>query len=505
MSIADSPMPRQRGVVSTRRLCAFSLFFFLQPIHLLILANLFHPMRPETLFWSGSVSLLVYSFLLFDEYFRDRFAVTPFLLYLFLSWIRIGLVPVYLAFAVGLGYENEILFAGHDMSAYLVPGLFVEVLGDWFFVAGYYFLRSNSARLAPLRFSSPNVDSRVMVKGAVFLLALTYGVRAAAWVGLPTQALGQPLSILDDFGAPAAIMMLVFAIGKARASDRGSVILFTAVIFLLELSLALTSYGKTATILVALPLFIFYATRLRTARRKAGVRLSFKRGLLFGGVGFFCISVLFTYSGLRRPDFRDGGELLAKRPEVGSYLLEAVKASIPGTETFNAVQNFPRGGLWSFFHRNNLVDNDAWCYVYVQQNGTNRGKYLREVPAVLIPRVLWPEKPLVAVGKDIAVLLGQAESPESATTNTGFSMAGSLYFGYGFPCVVLGMFLNGVMFFVLWKLFSPSINVNPFATLVCVSLFLMGVRWHEGAFDGNIVRYTLLLILFLPLSKIKLF
>ncbi len=224
--------------------------------------------------------------------------------------------------------------------------------------------------------------------------------------------------------------------------------------------------------------------------------------LVIAAILLFCISVLFTYSNMRRGVFwQMKGVLMAKRPDVFPFLLPAIKASIPGTQEFSENQVFPRGGVWHFLARNEFVGSSGWAYSHVQQSGTNDGKFIRDVPSNLIPRVLWAGKPKVSRGREIAVLLGQAKSWESATTATGLSMAACLYWGWGYPCVVVGMFLNGMLLFMAWKVFSPSINVNPISTLICVSLFVKGIRWCEGAFDGQAVYYVLVFAVFLPLSR----
>jgi len=148
------------------------------------------------------------------------------------------------------------------------------------------------------------------------------------------------------------------------------------------------------------------------------------------------------------------------------------------------------------------VKEDAWCYEHVRRNGTNDGEYIREVPAVLIPRLIWPDKPLVSHGRDIAVMLGQAKTWESATTATGLSMAGAMYLAWGYPCVVIGMFLNGLTFAVLWRLFGVSFTLRPFAALASMVLMLEAVRWQEAAFDGNAVKFILLVVFLLPLDRL---
>jgi hypothetical protein len=81
-------------------------------------------------------------------------------------------------------------------------------------------------------------------------------------------------------------------------------------------------------------------------------------------------------------------------------------------------------------------------------------------------------------------------------------MAGGFYWAWGYPCVVIGMFFNGMAFYLAWKIFSASIILNPISTSVCIILFLSALRHFEGVFDGNIVDYILMFAVFFPLSRL---
>ncbi len=493
--VTKRPFPRAKTL-------GLNLFLFFQPIHIFALAFFFYPMQTETLFLSGAISLVVYSFLIYGEYIRYRFAISPFLLYLLLSWIRLGLIPIYVAFAVKLGYQNDLLFAGHDASDYFVPGHFINVFGDWFLVAGYYILRKCSSPPKPLQFHDPRTSAHSMVKSAFILLAITYGARLAIWGGFPLERLGQVYNMVFTYGAAAAMLILLFAIGKASAEKRRFFMLLFAAVFIFELQQSLFSYMKQDVIVSVLPVFIYLVINLPGIYKRFGHRISYRRMLVLAALLLFFTSTLFTYSKMRREAFWQGpGVLKAKSPDVLPFLLPAIKASIPGTQEFSENQVFPAGGVWLSLARNEFISSSGWAYSHVQQNGTNDGEFIKEVPTNLIPRVIWPEKPMVSRGRSIAVLLGQAVSWESAVTATGFPMAACLYWGWGYPCVVVGMFLNGMLLFLAWKVFSPSINVNPISTLICISLFVKGIRWFEGAFDGNAVYYVLVFAVFLPLSR----
>lgn len=482
----------------TRRYSA--LFYIFQPVQIIVMAFIFYPTRPEILFLSGAISIFVYSFLILDEYYASNIRISPFLFYLCLSWIRIGVVPIYLACALSLGYEKDLNFAGNYVIPFLIPGLFIETLGDWFFIAGYYYLRKYASSITIPKDKDPCIDYRRILRGAFVIISFTYGGRIANWCGLPMHMLGEPYNVLRAYGVPAGIMMAFYAIDKVPLSKRLTLIIVTLVLFVLELSMAMSSYMKEGVIVAMLPLCIYFAERLHKAHISSRIKISFIQLVIFGTLGLFCVSVLFNYSEMRRPEYWDSFGMTTKTPPIVKFFVDAVKSSIPGTDEFHIMQRFPTKGVWAFVSRNNFVSPDGWGYEYVQRNGTNDAKWLKEVPSILIPRFLWPEKPLISYGRELAVLMGAANSWESSTTAIGFSMSGCLYFGYGWILLVSGMFFNGILFFFFWKVFSRTIYINPIATMICVSLYVMGIRWHEGAFDGNAVQYALLIILFLPLS-----
>jgi hypothetical protein len=442
------------------------------------------------------VSLVIYSLLLRQEYLRERFAVSPFFLYLFLSWIRLGLVPIYVAFGPRGGPQGVFMFAGHDASRHAIAGHFLNVLGDLFFVTGYYIYRRFSSQPRPLQFRDSRIASGQMAKVAVILLGVTYVSRVLVLAGVPLHTVGQPYMFFKAYGASAAMLTLLFAILKASSVKRLPLVLLMIAVLAVELTLSLSSYMKQHVIIAMLPVFIYVGINARKIDLHLGPVVRYKRVLLAFAACIFFISVLFTYSKLRRPEFwTSSGVLREERPEVKSFLISAVKSSIHGES-----RRSRGGGLRYFLGRNNFIGGSGWCYSYVRKNGNNSGKYFKEIPAILIPRILWPEKPLVSRGREIAVLLGQAKSVETATTATGFSMAGCMFWGWGYPCLILGMFVNGIIFFMAWKIFSPSLFVNPISTLICLSLFVKGMRWSEGAFDGNVVYYVIIFALFLPVS-----
>lgn len=477
---------------------------WLQALHIIVLSFFFYPMSADVLCASGAISLVLYSSLLHREVLRDPFGISPFILYLFVAWVRLGLIPIYQSAVVALDHVDKLAFAGYyDTSAHYIPGYHLELLGDWFFLVGYFSLRRFSSPLKPFQFINPAISPMNLLRSAYFLIAVVYAMRLSQYFGTPLTRFGQIYQLFKAYGPAAILLTLIFAIKKLPPVKRRPIILLTAILFFADFYVAMDSYMKQHVMVVLLPLFIYFFITIRTSIPGFRPRIFNKRLAVIAVTSFISLSILFTYSEMRRGDFWGASRVMNdERPEISSYLVHALGSLNPWSETFSAIHRFPKNGAWYLIYRNDLLVGDAWCYETVQREGTTHGIFFKEIPAVLIPRLLWPEKPMVSYGRNIAVRLGQAYDVESATTATVFSMAGGFYWAWGYPCVVIGMFLNGMAFYLAWKTFSSSIILNPISSLVCTSLFLGGLRHFEGVFDGNIVDYILIFAVFLPLSRL---
>jgi hypothetical protein len=100
------------------------------------------------------------------------------------------------------------------------------------------------------------------------------------------------------------------------------------------------------------------------------------------------------------------------------------------------------------------------------------GETLALLPAALIPRALWPNKPSVTQGAWFTFYLGSAASPDAATTSIGMTATGELYWNFGVFGVVIGMFLIGLAIGTLWRLAGPDPRRSPFRMLLYLVLTL---------------------------------
>ncbi len=98
----------------------------------------------------------------------------------------------------------------------------------------------------------------------------------------------------------------------------------------------------------------------------------------------------------------------------------------------------------------------------VEEDGCYHGGTLGYLTYAFIPRVLWPEKPLIQRGSWFAVRIGQARpTPEGWYSNTiNMTQAGELYLNFGVIGTLAGLPLYGMFFGTLWIAAASHIRLN---------------------------------------------
>jgi hypothetical protein len=94
----------------------------------------------------------------------------------------------------------------------------------------------------------------------------------------------------------------------------------------------------------------------------------------------------------------------------------------------------------------------------VRKGGFLDGASMEYLKAVFIPRFLWPDKPMMSRGYWFSAYVGVSEYEDEHNSSTAISPAGEMYWNFGIPGVVVGLFIMGGLFGILWR-FSGT---NPF-------------------------------------------
>jgi hypothetical protein len=104
------------------------------------------------------------------------------------------------------------------------------------------------------------------------------------------------------------------------------------------------------------------------------------------------------------------------------------------------------------------------------------------VPLSFVPRLLWPGKPRFETGQWVTSHFGPGPEIESST---GATWIGEFYYNFGWPGVVLGMFVLGI-----WFRFLQESFLGIGAAIPCM---LAGVVTIVGlciAIDGDLLVAT---------------
>jgi hypothetical protein len=82
--------------------------------------------------------------------------------------------------------------------------------------------------------------------------------------------------------------------------------------------------------------------------------------------------------------------------------------------------------------------------------GSLHGRGFDFIPMAFIPRVFWRDKPTIDRGRYFTAVLGWASDAAVARSSTGTTSAGELYWNFGWPGVVIGMYMFGAVLSGLW-------------------------------------------------------
>jgi len=114
------------------------------------------------------------------------------------------------------------------------------------------------------------------------------------------------------------------------------------------------------------------------------------------------------------------------------------------------VDNNSKGGL---LDRSSCLAQITNVVRLTQKKGFYNGQASAPVVAALIPRVLWPDKPQVALGQWFALEAGLAYKSETGTINNSINLTipGECYLDFGWLGVIIGCFLFGLFIAALWN------------------------------------------------------
>lgn len=117
----------------------------------------------------------------------------------------------------------------------------------------------------------------------------------------------------------------------------------------------------------------------------------------------------------------------------------------------------------------------------VVRSGLQLGETMRSLEYAFIPRIIWPQKPMVSRGAWFTSYIGMAARPQEATSSTGMTAFGEWYWNFGILGEVGGMFLIGILMGGLWRLAGDYPIFDPLRMLLYSALIVDAVMLPEAS------------------------
>jgi len=112
--------------------------------------------------------------------------------------------------------------------------------------------------------------------------------------------------------------------------------------------------------------------------------------------------------------------------------------------------------------------------------------FIPTVTTMLIPRALWPDKPEVSIGHELAIRFGDDQNKAERGTNISISNVGELYYNFGYLGLALCP-LFGIAIRFGWERFKRHVAVEQFA-LIWLPFLMFGLASVDQAISGYIAN-----------------
>ncbi len=138
-------------------------------------------------------------------------------------------------------------------------------------------------------------------------------------------------------------------------------------------------------------------------------------------------------------------------------------------------------GTAQWLNRGSSATQGGLVMMIAERDGLLGPVLLEGLATIFVPRFLWLEKPLYQPGAWFTWYLGEASSPETATTSTAMMLPTELYWMFGIFGVLLGMPLLAMLYFYTCRFLIQGrirgpVSLVAFFSLLALSSGLEGIH-----------------------------
>jgi hypothetical protein len=379
--------------------------------------------------------------------------LSPISAYLWVQSIGPGFASLYVSLASG---GDPISFGDIPVTITTVAdGHAIMVAGAWAFYVGMKRFRPREA--------SPSRTLR-SPKPAVLIFSGVFGIIFVVFNEVMTRYLGSALTTC--YFLPVAVFCMI-ALNPPRAIGSKRVRLFVlcmGTIVLFVVSLARDSKSAIMATLLPLVWWIVEGRRFLLAAVMFPVLI---------GAYLFVLAPLVALVRNTAPVERATHSILSQdSEELLGYITQmvsidpffAAKASMDNT-ALRLASPVAAGVVYKMACDQGFLGGTEWGYI---------------LPG-LVPRVLWRDKPTIAQGYVFSATLGWGADADSATTSTGETAAGELFWNFGWPGVLVGMYLLGAaVSFLTWRPAGSDPRRGVFEMMIYVSTMFNSFETIDG-------------------------
>jgi hypothetical protein len=445
---------------------------------------------------AGVASIPLYAVMVVHEARRERWLLSPLVVYLGVSVIYLGLVSLYLYAALVGGHD--IFYLGLINVEEQIPlAVSMSVLSVLCFYSGYKLTEVGWFKgiLRKVQVRTKSYDLRLK-HWLIFIAFSWLLLMANRWVPA-VQKIGFLDGLLLDITCGGAFFLMISSFGRWKGeycvlpSGRWRILWAAGAMVAYVLFVAMGS-GMRFPIITVMFYFIWGYTLqqeifLRSQARLDQLRSLAKTGLLALGSMVLIVTLIVPYGKqIFRAKITEGQKIEVVKSERHFYELRAT---------------FPEEGVWASLNRMALNSTQALAAtVNLYGNNIPPEHQVHESVAMgVIPRLFWPDKPFVSQGPYFSLVVGSCggDDEKDATTATASTAAGELYWSYGIKGVIIGMGLLGFLFGFSFKVVSWNMPANPIKALVSIALVQHATKWF-GADATSL--FVLLIFIWVVLS-----
>lgn len=427
-------------------LIVFVLYAFLNPIIAILIG--------------GIVSFIVYLAIGFLEAKRDQLIFNPISYYFF--WYSITMGPSAIYISTVLASEGSTRFSTVLVYPETVAlGFLIYSIGSFALHLGLQFNRPNINKVSSVK--------KVSITKSAFFSFIIVGLTFQFFRPL-FDVFGGIVSFLN-FSMITALVIVAFNpnnfLRLSFLARRNILFIGCVLVFILNISTTSKAYMMFAFFPLIWFMLYYKVDKLKLA---------------FTATIFVLLYFLFVFP--LSYDLR-ANYITTRQINVQSSVVSVLEGKTNSTDPEVRDKNPILGYLSRTF------DPIAVAFLSTQVDlyGFRYGETMAYMAFALIPRIFWPNKPTITQGAWFSYYLGFAPSPEKATVSLGITAIGELYWNFGFPGVILGMFIIGLGFSGLWRL----AGLNPQYSILSMLLYINILFGMPGMSEAGSVLTTLVI------------